>query len=498
MNNNRVVPPGFALLPGILAPLTLALALASCGGSNNRNDDSGGTTTTPPATTPPATTPPVTTGGFDTFSSEEIDRSKWSGLELIREVGSLHTVVRQYFGEADSRSSLRFAQSGIDQIAATVKVEETFFDDTTTNDARVRARIFGTWYHAAGVAANGNVGDVFSHIGIQQSVGGTPRIVYFIGQCLDANCNTTATGVGGDLGPATIGQGHALSIAWNGSQFTFGVDGTTTAVTPPDAPGGAPTVEFKFLRSEVQRLDGANEGAAIDASFSSVQVNGAAYDDFSSTRFDPAKWLNGFAPGQPGNDPFVISREVKNGALRSMLSASDGATRSNTIVPRVQGTPSAAAADVTIASSSRIGGSQPRARVAGFWYHSGAASSGNDGDVFAETSLTDTGAGIVARAQVVLCTDASCTTFTQLLDDTTSLGSATPGASRRLGVSWDGQQFTFSADNASVNFAPGAAAPVSGAAQQPNVLIGTRIVGGASGDDAFIDASFDNVDLTSN
>lgn len=475
-----------------LAPLALALALAACGGSDS--DDSDGTTTTPPVTTPPVTTPPVTTGGFDTFSSALLDRSKWQVLELVRDIGSAQLDIRKYFGDQSfDRSQLRFAQTGIGRIKATVTVDAIELDDASTNDARARARILGSWFHTDGEPVDGSIGDVFAHLAIQQSVGGSPRIVYFIGQCQDVSCATTDAGVFADLGPATLGQDHVLEIAWTGTEFVFGVDGTDTQVASPYADGGPPNSEFKFLRSEVQRLDGDGEGAYIRARFDTIEVDGQAYDDFSSGRFDETKWLDTGAVPAP-----LVTRVIDDGVLHSRLSAPGGTSQTNQAIPVLQGNPALAAADVTVAEASRSGGSEPRARVGAYWYHSGAATTGNEGDVFADVSLTETGSGLVARALAILCTNPGCSTSTFLFDDKTTLGSVATGETKRLEISWDGNQFTYKAGEASVTFAPGAEAPVSGPAQQPGVFIGPRIAGDDAAGEAFIDATFDNIDIETN
>lgn len=513
MKTNSTATAGNGRALWKLAPIALGLLLAACGGGGSdtttaASDATDSTTTDGTATDgtgsgtaadsasdgDAANAPtPVPTGGFDTFAAPLFDRAKWQTLELVRDVGSAHLATRKYFGDASSdRAQLAFAQTGISKIAATVKVEDIALDDASTADARARARILGTWWHIFFLPVDGSSGDVFAQLSIEQAVGGDPRIVYLVGDCGDAACSTVRVSQSGDLGPATIGQEYRLSIEAAPNQtFNFGVDGVITPVVTGLPPGPFPSAEFKILRSDVRGLDAEGEGAYVRASFDAIEVNDAPYDDFSSGQFDPAKWVDSGA--EPAE---LFTRRIEDGVLRTRLSAPGGTTQSNSLLPVLQGNPASAAADVTVNASSRIGGSSPRARVGGFWYHSGEASSGNNGDVYADVSLTDNGAGIVARAIAVLCSDDACANFTSLFDDTTSLGSVTLGENRRLEIAWDGNQFTYKAGDASVSFAPGATAPVSGPAQQPRILIGTRIAGDGAGSDGFIDASFDNIDLS--
>ena len=232
------------------------------------------------------------------------------------------------------------------------------------------------------------------------------------------------------------------------------------------------------------------------------------YDDFSSSKLNPARWADG-----------ERTRVVSNSALRLAqrdwgVTANDVGTQavswSDTIARSGPVTQVAAQVKVTdlevTACAANASPTFVRARVLGTFFNSGNRSAGsNVGDVFAQlyvarfSNSADAPGVLRVEGNVQMCTSSDCNQSTQI-GSTVSLGTVNMGTAIVLQIDWDraNKQFLFSRDKGATT-AVGYSVDDSADPGSVWKAIGTRTNAAncASGPrtTAFIDAKFDNVQV---
>ena len=147
----------------------------------------------------------------------------------------------------------------------------TGFDNT---GARARARLGGVFYND-GSAGAGNVGDVFANVDLRHN-GSQLVATYGVDICGDPNCDTGTSLIFDDttLGPISLGTTYRLTLDWDGSLFTFGLDNNMvtfdpTLAAPVMGPARAP---FMGIGTRINGVGGPTEGAYVEATFDNVKV----------------------------------------------------------------------------------------------------------------------------------------------------------------------------------------------------------------------------------
>jgi len=196
------------------------------------------------------------------------------------------------------------------------------------------------------------------------------------------------------------------------------------------------------------------------------------YDDFSSGAIDPAKWQN-----------LEIVREIRNGKLVSILRAAGppGTITNNLEFGNPEGILSFQA-DVRLNSYTAPVGGSVLVRLRGSLYNDGSPASGAAGDVHAVLFIRGASEGIDIRYQVYRCTNADCSTISDVIP-ATPVKSVGLGETHTLGIGWDGAVITFTVDEAATVVDPTLVQPrVKSTPNVPEKALGTQvIIAGAGG-----------------
>ncbi len=206
------------------------------------------------------------------------------------------------------------------------------------------------------------------------------------------------------------------------------------------------------------------------------------YDDFPGSTIDASKWQN-----------LEIVREIRSGKLVSILRATGPpGDYSNTSLLTNPTTIQSLQADVRLNAYTAPPGGTVRARVVGYFYNDGTAGSSSTGDVAAQVYLLGTSSGVEIRYSAFKCTNADCSTSTDVVPSTL-VKAAGLGETHTLGVAWDGSVLTFTVDGAATVVDPRPVAPVAGAPRTLEKKVGTRISIARAGGEGYVAGDFDNV-----
>jgi hypothetical protein len=221
---------------------------------------------------------------LDDFNGSNLDPSKWASGELVREVqgGALVSKARTSYAGGRVRNALRF----INQNAVTaIKIDVTVTAAEATN-ARLQARaLAGAFYNdgSGNPATTDTTGDIEAYLRIVSDPalnGGALHVQFLLDRCADAACNAADTVFTENVAAVTLGQTYTLQLAWDGTQFTYGVDADIRSVNPSTDPRlvthyppvRPPISHFKDFRTDVNPLaPGASGYMAVV--FDNVYVN---------------------------------------------------------------------------------------------------------------------------------------------------------------------------------------------------------------------------------
>ncbi len=405
---------------------------------------------------------------YDDFSDPQIDASRWTTLERVREIreGKLFSKIRASSGQTDSSNLLITNPESVASLEADVSLVE--YEPGGSSPA---GRIVLAMYND-GTPGSGSAGDIQGIMALG-GFGPTPVAFFVVFKCNDPNCVSTTDFISGSFGAVSLDSVHRLLVRWDGSIVTFGFNGIFQAVDPrPFAPvAGPPRGGFTGLGT--RKVPASGEGS-VSATFDNVFVNGALYDDFSASDIDPSRWRS---------QEFI--REIQSGKLLSRLRQIGGGNSSNSLFfPNPNGI-AGIQAEVILNSISTSGGGLARARLRGNFYNDGL------GDIAATIGIGGNGATPNVFYQVFRCNDIDCASSTNIQSH--SFGPASLGQTYVVSLEWNGEVFTFTVNGSSELFDPRAEAPVvSPTPNRPRKALQT-FKSGTAGGSGSITATFDNV-----
>jgi len=205
---------------------------------------------------------------YDDFSLGSIDSSKWIERELVREAdeGVLSSVLTAS-GAAQSNSLTFSDQNGVTGIKADVTVTQA------TGAGNPRARLTGYFYKSSSAPVGDYTGEVQGEIDLRWN--GANLVAYwFVAKCTDSACNTSTDLQTGTFGTVALPSTHTLSIVWDGTIFTFGMDGAAPQTFDPRT--AAPIVSpippepWKIIGTRVS--PGVGAVGSIHATFDNVHI----------------------------------------------------------------------------------------------------------------------------------------------------------------------------------------------------------------------------------
>lgn len=350
-----------------------------------------------------AATPPL--GLYDDLSGATIAAAKWQPLEFVREIrnGKLVSILRAAGPSGDySNTSLLTNPTTIQSLQADARLNAY----TAPPGGTVRVRVAGYFYND-GTAGTGSTGDVAAQVFLLGNSSGV-EIRYGAFKCTNTDCSTSIDVIQSTLVNAgVLGEAHTLGVAWDGSVFTFTVDGVPTVVDPrPVAPvAGAPRTLEKKVGTRITTAGAGGEGY-VAGDFENVYVNGVLYDNFdgapySGPHLDPTKWAN-----------LEFVQEIQGGRVVSKAATAGpaGNVVRSRLHPVNRNAVTEMQADVTVTEFQASSGSV-HAQLNGSFYNDGSSTGANDftGEVEAYMQIVSFAGGqLIGRFHADRCTDSQC------------------------------------------------------------------------------------------
>lgn len=238
--------------------------------------------------------------GYDNFAATQIDRSKWSALERVREVrnGQLNLVFREVGGTgsdsgvfANGWTEDLTLQNRVTQIRARVRVNALEVSGCAANASAsfARARLLGTFFQTGVPVPGSFTGDVMGQIRIGRfsnsaDAPGVLRVQANAFVCGDASCGVVSLlGSTQDLGTTTAGANVELQMEWLPAlkKFVFVRDGGAFQAEVPytlsdSASPARPLMQLSTRTELANCASGPQTTSLVDASFDNVAVNANA------------------------------------------------------------------------------------------------------------------------------------------------------------------------------------------------------------------------------
>ena len=216
---------------------------------------------------------------YDDFTAGPIDTSKWRDGEVSR----LNNAGAAEFSQtqADRHRSLILTLPDTDLIGGIrADVSVTSYSVTGT-DPYYRARLGGYFYNDGTLAGEpgSSVSDIYAEIGVTDTL-----VNYRVVRCTDVTCDTNDNlsddGAGGaivHIAHVNLGETHNLAIKWDGSVFTFTVDGFSKTFDPiaAGAPvAGPPNEKEKVIGTRANVGTVGDGSGSLTATFDNVELIG--------------------------------------------------------------------------------------------------------------------------------------------------------------------------------------------------------------------------------
>ncbi|MBI5583810.1 MAG: hypothetical protein HY892_08285 [Deltaproteobacteria bacterium] len=217
-----------------------------------------------------------TTGGGvflqDDFTAAEIDSTKWSTLDCVREIrnGDLVIEQRQVSNGVDQKFQNFRNPDLVQEMESNVRISRY---ENASNNSNLAARLIGIFYNDTGNPASGITGDVWATVELGGS-GSTPVARYQVIRFLNSTTWDTLV-IQNFNTPVVIGETYRLYLKWDGAQFTFkilppsGVE--ETATYQPATPIYPPNTKLKALNTRVSTPN--TNGKWIAAVFEDIWIN---------------------------------------------------------------------------------------------------------------------------------------------------------------------------------------------------------------------------------
>ena len=233
----------------------------------------------------------------DPFGDTVINGSIWADQERVRALTgtALRMMQRDVGGKTSNANGAAYSWSTtlarstpVTQLKGIVRVAALDLTNCPANtpyNARVRARLLGTFFNTGVRTGGSNVGDVLAQVWMARSATtsdapGVLRVEGWVGVCQDTTCQG-ARQIGSTvaLGTANVGDSVTLAIEWDRTAKTFnfirdnGASSGSVVYAVNDAT--EPSVSFKTVgtRTEVPNCTASDGVASIDATFDTINVN---------------------------------------------------------------------------------------------------------------------------------------------------------------------------------------------------------------------------------
>ena len=160
---------------------------------------------------------------YDDFIAATLDPTKWVAQRESLRVIQNGVLLLAHRSGAQSNNTMSTQLRHVNPPTNLTSLQA----DVTLSDATIpvagaynRIRLRGAFYND-GTVGTSSTGDVWASTGLRVGPSGTPEAWYGAFRCGDPDCNSSTNSVSGSLGPAAFNTPYTVSIAWNGSQFTF-------------------------------------------------------------------------------------------------------------------------------------------------------------------------------------------------------------------------------------------------------------------------------------
>lgn len=422
---------------------------------------------------------------YDDFSTTSINEDKWQQSEWAREIqgGQLRIKLRSTINTTEvAQGNLTFQNpASINSVEA--KVTPQAFNNTS--GARVTAAyIMGRFFNDGTGSPGQYTGDILAQIVIGGS--GTSPVafwsVYRYTHPTDPNQQVLIDDGNFSL-PLILGTQYTLTMAWNGTQFTFKISDGNTTQEQNFAPGLTVTEARMPLKLFGSRISGnAGREATVEALFDDIKINGSpdVYEDFTGDTIDSAKWTY-----------YDVVRDVDNGEIRlkrRTSTADTGVLSSIGLELTNPGLIKAMQAQVTPLTYNNPNGVDAKAGISGRYYNDGTL---NDwvGDIIAGVGIGGTATNPVASWAITRHTDSTDTNITEIVDTGDFSTPITLGTPYTLYISWDGASFVFKVNDETLNYTPTTAIhPPNHPMRRLQARMRTP-----GGQESFIEAKYDDV-----
>lgn len=233
----------------------------------------------------------------DPFGNTVIDGNIWADQDRVRGLTgtALRLMQRDVGADTSDNSGTAFSWSAalarptpVTQLRGIVRVTALDLTNCAANtgyNARVRARLLGTFFNTGVRTAGSNLGDVLAQVWLARSAStgdapGVLRVEGWVGVCQDSTCQgARQIGTTVALGTANVGDSVTLAVEWDRAAKTFNFirdnGAASGAVTYTVNDSTEPSVSFKTVgtRTEVPNCTATRASASIDATFDTISVN---------------------------------------------------------------------------------------------------------------------------------------------------------------------------------------------------------------------------------
>jgi photosystem II stability/assembly factor-like uncharacterized protein len=214
---------------------------------------------------------------YDDFSGARLDPAKWGNLEIVREpAGGRLALKRAWSGAAGTYGSI--LQRFNNEKAVTALKGSVTVGAVQSANGFAETWMGGRFYNNGASTGSGDArGDTGGWIRVYSNNGGPLMVNFVVFCCEDAQCNWGTNLFSEDLGTINVGESHLVWVAWDGSVFTYGLDGTSRTYDPkPLSPVVKPAIQHYVAVENRAYSNVAGARAYMAAEYDAVYVNDQA------------------------------------------------------------------------------------------------------------------------------------------------------------------------------------------------------------------------------